>query len=354
MSQLNERIGRELERLQPSADGLESTLHRADHRRRRRRLAAGSLGLVLTIALVGGLLTIAKPANRRVGPSPAAPLRGGKIAYFGSTGGHGEAIFTVNPDGTGKMQVTHTPYLNACCRPSWSLDGKQILFSRGISEGQGELAVINADGSGLHVIPGDPSLVYNEPAWSPDGTRIAFSSGDGQLDIVKADGTHLSQVFRKPASCGVADSSWSPDGTRLVFDFSCNSNSGPGSTSIEVIGVDGTGRTTLVGPARTRGGSLEPSWSPDGAHILFAQSQPRSNGGGKVQIYVMNADGSGVRRLTTGFANYAPTWSPDSSSIAFISTRGGVSQIYVMKADGTGPTRVSTEALGVTSLAWGR
>jgi Tol biopolymer transport system component len=68
----------------------------------------------------------------------------------------------------------------------------------------------------------------------------------------------------------------------------------------------------------------------------------------------MNADGSGVRRLTTGFANYSPTWSPDSSSIAFISTRGGLPQIYAMNADGTEQTRVSPEVLGVTSLAWGR
>jgi TolB protein len=306
------------------------------------------------LQLTNGSVSDRDPAWLASAPAPRTPFRGGKIAYFASTGDGGNAIFTVAPNGTGRMQVTHIPYLSACCRPSWSSDGKRILFSRGISEGNGELAVINADGSRLRVIPGDPLLVYNEPAWSPDGTRIAFSSGDGQLDIVQSDGTHLRQVFSKPASCSVVDPSWSPDGTRLVFDFSCNSNSGPGTTSIEVIGADGTGRTTLAGPARARGGSLGPSWSPDGAHILFAQSQPRSNGGGKPQIYVMNADGSGVRRLTTGFANYAPTWSPDGSSVAFISTRSGVPQIYVMSADGTAQTRVSPEALGVTSLAWGR
>lgn len=353
MNALKERIGRELDRLQPSEDGLESTLRLADRRKRRSRVAAGALGLAVSLALVGGLLIVARPAHRFVParPSPAIPFRGGKIAYFALKGGGGDALFTVNPDGTGRKQVTHIPYLSACCRPSWSPDGKQILFSRGIAEGQGELVVVNSDGSGLRVIPGNPLLVYNEPVWSPDGTRIAFSSGDSQLHVIKTDGTHLRQLFR--SSCAVDDPSWSPDGTHLVFDVYCNSKGGLGTTTIEVIGLDGTGRKALTRPTPARG-SLEPSWSPDGAHILFAQSQPRSKGGGKTQIYVMNADGSGVRQLTTGFANYAPAWSPDSSSIAYISTRGVVPQIYLMNADGTGQTSAAPEALSVTALAWGR
>jgi TolB protein len=354
MSALKERIGRELEHIQPSEDGLESTLRLAERRKLRRRVTAGVLGLVITVLLVAGLLTIGGPGQTigPVLPSHMSPFREGKIAYFASKGGGGDAIFIVNPDGSRK-QVTHIPYLSACCRPSWSPDGKQILFGRGITEGQSELAVIGVDGNGLRVIPGDPLLVPQEPAWSPDGTRIAFTSGNGQLYVVKADGTHLRQVFQQPANCSSGSPSWSPDGVRIVFDLSCSSNGGLGTTIIEVIEVNGSGRKALTKPTPSRG-SLEPSWSPGGAYIAFAQSQPRSRGGGKAQVYVMNADGSGVRRLTTGFANYSPAWSPDGSSIAFLSNRGGPTQLYVMNADGTGQTRVSSEVLGVTSLAWGR
>src|SRR5438093_587152 len=94
-----------------------------------------------------------------------------------------------------------------------------------------------------------------------------------------------------------------------------------------------------------------PVWSPDGSRILFvvwgsigASFQP--------QIYLMNADGTGVTGLTAGARNSSPVWSPDGTLIAFVSNWTGTSQVYVMNADGSGLTRITDEAHGPGDLAW--
>ena len=114
---------------------------------------------------------------------------------------------------------------------------------------------------------------------------------------------------------------WSPDGRRIVFG-----SDRAGLAEIYVMNADGSGVTRLT---NNSGDDRLPAWSPDGARIAFASNRGRND-----EIYVMNADGSGVRRLTNN--GYDPSWSPDGRRIAFMSDRDGDWEIYVMNADGSG------------------
>jgi TolB protein len=186
--------------------------------------------------------------------------------------------------------------------------------------------------------------------WSPDGKTIAFygvqftRDSSGQL-IAGAPHIFLVDVDTRVQTPLLTDRrepvrgrfpSWSPNGETIAFD-----TAGPGS-NIAVINIDGTGLKQLTHDATAR--NIRPDWSPDGGKIAFARGPV-----GNEQIYTMNADGSGVVRLTNpnsgGRAN-APDWSPDGRRIVFQSNRGStdrarVDQIYVMNADGSDQRRLT-------------
>jgi TolB protein len=131
---------------------------------------------------------------------------------------------------------------------------------------------------------------------------------------------------------------WSPDGTRIAFNASVDL----GPNRIYTMRADGTDVVQL--PAGTY-----PRWSPDGRRIVFL-SPPHD--GVTSDIFLMNADGSGVTNLTrspAGFANEDPAWSPDGQRIAFRDNSG---QIYVMKPDGSGVTNISGSPSGDFGPDW--
>ena len=119
--------------------------------------------------------------------------------------------------------------------------------------------------------------------------------------------------------------SWSPDGRRIAFDSFRDENS-----EVYVMNADGSGQTRLTNhPAHDFG----PSWSPDGGRIAFASERDgnsfASDHDGNVEIYVLNADGSGQTRLTDNPAyDDTPSWSPDGGRIAFASERDGNLEVY--------------------------
>lgn len=149
-------------------------------------------------------------------------------------------------------------------------------------------------------------------AWSPDGRKLAFADVGG-IYIINADGTGETRVAtgsdrdRSPA--------WSPDGTMLAYQ------SGDSDGGIHVIRLDGTGKKQLS----THFGDADPAWSPDGTRIAFARF-------GEGGLFVMNADGSALTRLTARATGYeaTPTWSSDSRQIAFRHN----SEVVVIDADG--------------------
>ena len=225
-------------------------------------------------------------------------------------------ICVMNADGSGRERLTG--YENDDFDPAWSPDGAELAFSsyRGIH-------VMNGDGSQRRwTTIDDYSNV--QPAWSPDGSQVAFSSHrDGRWDIyvMDADGASLTQVTDTRRSD--AEPAWSPDGSQIAFASDSDEGSG-----IFVVNRDGTDRRLIPG---TAGSARSPAWAPDGRRIAFA-SDAGVDGIENLEIYVVKIDGTGLTRLTNRpNRDSDPDWSPDGRKIVFTSNLVGNSEIYVME-----------------------
>jgi WD40 repeat protein len=279
----------------------------------------------ITIQGTGGGVTRTATFTLTIEP-PGIPARG-QIAFVSDRDGNKE-IYVMNADGTNQRNLTNHPA--ADWGPAWSPDGKKIAFvSTRDDIFNREIYVMNADGTNVRRLTYHRAL-DEYPAWSPDGKKIAFASRfrDDTYDIyweiyvMNADGTNVRQLtdFRYGHQSGSWEPTWSPDGTKLAFTARIG-----GLPHICVMNADGRGLRILTHDWPNLHGG--PAWSPDGTNIAF-------DVGG--EIYVMNADGTNVRRLTDHPDNDAhPTWSPDGTRIAFESWRDGNEEIYVMNADGT-------------------
>jgi Tol biopolymer transport system component len=290
-----------------------------------------------------------------VAPAHASfPGANGKIAYTqsGFTGGSDcySLIMSINADGSGKAQAT--PSCDG--GPAWAADGRRLAYSGPddidyVTDGQNPTPVANT-GVGITGL-----------GWSPDGGHLvssydwcsAIGSGSfcqSALFTVTPDGTQYSEIlssdrmfFRTP--------DWSPDGTKIAF-----TTYQPG---LETIKPDGTDRKVIA----SGGFPGDPSWSPDGQKIAFTRDFHED-------IWVMNADGTGQVQLTTDPSrDRDPSWSPDGSKIAFQSSRDDPNaatcdrpglppphckfDIFVMNADGSNQTNVTnTPALDETEPSW--
>jgi Tol biopolymer transport system component len=215
-----------------------------------------------------------------------------------------------------------------------------------VSTKDGDYALFRADADGKHVhrltkARGDAStpagLFFQiEPAWSPDGSRLAFVSrrdGTFHVYVMNADGTGIHRLTNTAKDDH--NPSWSADGTRIVY-----SREG----ALFVTPAAG-GAARRVG--RGLGSATDPAWSPDGKEIAYDYRRP---GYQNRELYVMNADGSRIRQLTDlGRTSALPAWSPDGRRIAFQSDiRLGHTEIYTVRANGGGlaqATRSDTDAL---------
>ncbi len=191
-----------------------------------------------------------------------------------------------------------------------------------------------------------------QSAWSPDGKRIAFRSRrDGRYEVyvANADGSGQQRLTTTP-SPGTFSSqpSWSPDGKRMLFRS--NRNGGP-DADVYVMNADGTDVRRV---AARLGDDRYPSFSPDGNRILF-----RNDVDGDTEIYTMATDGGDLRRLTNNeLFDGGPSWSPDGTRIAFErgpgtgSEAGGAADVWIMKADGSEARRLTTDTAHDEGAIW--
>ncbi len=183
-----------------------------------------------------------------------------------------------------------------------------------------------------------------DPAWSPNGRELTFrgywGSGDGAYDLyaLTANGCHLTRLTHRMNG---TSSSWSPDGRQIVFSV---------PLGVYVINADGTGLRKLIpSVSRYAYGVDSPSWSISNriAYALYIPSQHRR------EIYTVNADGSGNIPLTHGPPGFGqPSWSPDGKSIAFVAKPGSAATIKVATADGKRVHRVSPRSWTSYSPTW--
>lgn len=251
---------------------------------------------------------------------------------FVSERGGPDQLYAIESDGSGVSPVSDGNANDLT--PAWSNDGSHVAFaSNGGSGGNYEIYVMNRDGTGAHAVTSAGGFNWF-PAWSPDGTRLAFESArDGFLAVyvVNADGTGLTRLTAD--SAGDEHPSWSPDGTRIAF-----ASARGGTPQIYTMTPDGLDAQPLTQSADP---ATAPAYSPDGSRIAYVVV-PTS---GPARIHVMASDGSGDAVVTDGadFSTF-PEWSPDGRKLAFMAQHDNTWQVYTIGANGARLTALTTDA----------
>ncbi|HEX8236508.1 MAG TPA: hypothetical protein VF600_11165 [Abditibacteriaceae bacterium] len=279
----------------------------------------------------------------------------------------GEALYQMHPDGTRQTRLTTLKGAN----PAISPDGRRIAFeSNHQLLGKGEMFawhmnvwVMQSDGMGLKQVADYDS---ESPAFSPDGRKIAFMQGgrdphgpSHDFDIiVKEIGRAKTRNLTVDRKNNDTQPVFRPNSKKIVFasgQWKPDPDGGNGdeeSRNIFLINVDGTERKQLTTSAQD---DSDPTFSPDGRNVAFVRGRYVFNGEfyRESQIYIMNADGTQQRMLTSiGKNNFAPTFSPDGKQLAFVSDRDGNKEIYVMNADGSNQKRLTNNLVDDTSPIW--
>jgi TolB protein len=269
------------------------------------------------------------PSNTpTLAPEPPSNIIG-RIAFLGSSSGSMD-IFTVNADGTALTKLTNDQPVASATDPTyrWSPTGEKIAFTS-LSGSNASISLINSDGSKTTKVVDNGGL----PTWSPDGKRIAFACLNGvfqEICVMNSDGTGVNRLTNHSARDLLP--LWSPDGKQIAFASTRGND--VSNWQIYVINADGTGQKRLATIPR----AYPRAWSPDSKQIAFSSDAGGDNSG----VYVVKADGSQLVKLSG--ANESgdwPTWSPDSTRLAFAQFSNDRADIHVVNADGSALTNLT-------------
>ena len=306
-----------------------------------RALVANQSFVYRVSVINAGGLEISSPES-----APVAGARAPRLAFYTNRDGNAE-VYVMNADGSGAVNLTNHPFQDGFFqyfgsvygRPAWSPDGSKIAFVSNRDGEKGEIYVMNSDGSGQTNLTNSPHHDMF-PDWSPDGTRIVFASiqdGEPDVHVMNADGSNPVRLTDNPAQDGWP--AWSPDGTRIAF-----TSLRDGNYEIYVMNADGSGQVNIT---NSEGNDWDARWSPDGQKIIWESSC--CPGG----MNTMNSDGSDRQGLIdSGTFDAWPDWSPDGSRIAFTSSRDGNNEIYVANADGSGLLRITDNDVDDVFPSW--
>jgi TolB protein len=289
--------------------------------------------LAAAIAMGASFRGMTTPAPQRPvinGAAPAVSPDGSRIAFLSDRGGATD-LYVISADGTGELQLTRTPDRES--QPDWSSDGKQIWFSLFADEASRIFSIAPNGGNRrqLGKVPGRAQRV------SPDGKRVLYWVGTWtamRLFASNLDGSGARQIT--DGSGVVWGSRWSPDGKQIAFA----DRDPKGILTVFVMNADGSARRQVTRLAESEGRAQMPSWSPDGKKLavqVTAKAQPG-------HIWIVDLATGAARKLAAHARPYqdeVPAWFPDGKRIAFQSDRTGRMEIWVMNADGSGARQVT-------------
>ena len=353
--------------------------------RRALRVAIASTAVVAAIAAASSSVRASHS-----GRSAVSAAVNEKIVFSrqASSYAHTVSIWTVNPDGRDIRELTHPPKGRLDEYPSWSPDHGRIAFLRFVPNGnfdlhgeplgRWDLMLMRADGRGIHRLTRNAwgAGNWSGVAWSPDNSRIAFTRylrNDKWIWTISTNGERARRLAR--GDCAA----WSPDGTEIAIKQDPVSGV---ASPLSVVDADGGNQRRIGFPGLTY---WCPTWSPNGRSIAFLMASGRD-----VWLYLVNRDGTDIRRLAQGLSlaskdtsraewsrngsnllietpngavvisvsgghprrvasnTYYPQWSPDGQSIAF--ERGTSGNLFVVNLHGGIPTLIARGA--ESSLDW--
>lgn len=311
-------------------------------------LAAGATAIVIALVVgfrlvnpdgtnVGGPAT--PPSGTRpsqsASPTPASSIAvvtglPGRFAFAAHRTGKFE-IYSMKPDRSELVQLTNDPGDDR--EPAWSPDGTKIAFTRSVG-GKRAIWTMNADGSGA------TRLAYGgTPHWAPDGRRIV-AQADDTIFVINADGTGRADVIvERTIGLLINGPSWSVDGSRILFIGSPGEGKGSDVYSVALDGTDLRKLTSTLNEEAT------PLMSPDGRRIAYVTQY--------TCICAMNADGSSPTTLAAWSGKGASlSWSPDSKWLASAGGSHGPLYIHVVNAD-RGEDMLATDTGDYAEISWG-
>lgn len=342
MAKFDERLRTELERLSPPADPtgvVDRVLRRGARRYALHRVGIVAVALAVVAGSIVGVFGLSRvfggderrpPEPATEGPDVSVPATTNGDIVFTSAREGDAALFRVSPDGSGLQQLTPegaATYIS----PDVSPDGRVVVVVHRIPSfepGESVLATVPIDGGAPTWLTLE-GWVVADPAWSPDGLRIAFAGSPGGpygiyvLDLATGD----TQLVPGTDEISVGRPTWSPDGTRVAFEASTDSDTDPDqSWDIYSVRLDGSELTNLT---RTPDSAeIMPAWSWALDRIAFIELGPAEG-----DLVTIAADGTDRTTVYSGeLAPGDPAWSPDGTAIAFV---GGSEGIKTIRADGT-------------------
>jgi Tol biopolymer transport system component len=284
---------------------------------------------VRTIVAVLAFITAAGAAQPIRSEAPAVSPDGTRIAFLSNKDGNDD-VYVVARDGTGEVRLTNTP--DEKSRPSWSADGKHVWFSS-FASGVSRIYSIDPDGRNLKqigTVPGRAATL------SHNAKRVLYSTGGWtsvRLSVSNLDGSHARILAdNAPVLWNVQ---WSPDDKRIAYTGRSPEEK---ALSVWIMNADGSHPRQITHLAPGEGGAQLPAWSSDGRQIAMQANDPDPKKH-DAHIWVVDVKTGAAHDLTPHAEPYLdeiPSWFPDGKQIAFQSDRTGRMEIWVMNADGSG------------------
>src|SRR5215207_7895146 len=320
------------------------------------------LGVAMAVLFLASALVPTEPSAQTTSPE-------GKIVFVKQgtessercDGQPCDDLWVMDADGTNQTNLTNTPDTNEG-QPAWSPDGTKIAFTgpgalnEDNSGGLGDVYVMDADGTNRTNLTDTPDDLDYQPSWAPSGAQITFVREVREIPgeiifeqpdifVMDTDPATNDAINLTQTDESESHPDWSPDGAKIAFSGVRNSG-----WEIVTMDPDGLNEEILTGDGFD-GNDEAPDWSPDGTKVVFMKESQVGGCCEPWEIWAVNRDGSGDTNLTNDPSyDMGPSWSPDGSEIIFSSTRARTDEdpsrtdIYTMPAPTTLPPPSETAA----------